>query len=118
MKHLCKKANLKKLMWYTIYTLPLIIYIIASINNANNIQLINILNSMGISNNNIIYNTIYNIFGNGGILELFSNSTIFAYLTYYIGMKILHITTDSILLLPEIVHNWLDKINSDKKEDF
>ena len=111
MKHLLKKKNINTLFWITIYTLPILIVLIQSIHHTP--TLYSIVESMGIFENNIIYNTIIDIFGNNGALQLFTqNSGIVYYFTYFISMNILHIGVDVILLLPRIAQSFADKINN------
>lgn len=116
MKHFCKEKNLKKLFWYLIYTIPIWAYLITIINNGN-VEFINILQQFGMSENNIIYSTFNNIFGESGIIEIFTNSSIFLFIVYYIGVKLLHISTDIILMLLQIVHNFVDKMTNEKDNE-
>lgn len=109
MKHLCKKHNLNKIFWQIIYMLPIFSYLIALIHNQSAI----FMNGYGINDNNIIYTTLYNIFGENGILPIFNNNNvILLFFTYFIGMEILHITVDILVMLPRIAQSFNDKINN------
>lgn len=109
MKHLCKKHNLNKIFWQIIYMLPLITYSIALINNSN----AELMQGYGILTNNIIFETIINIFGSNGYLQLFANdSKIILFITYFIAMEIIHIITDILIFLPRVAQSFCDKINN------
>lgn len=111
MKQLLKTKTLNKLFWVLIYITPLIIWAIGYIHHTP--LLTTILTEIGINENNIITTTILQIFGENGILYLFTtNSAILYYLSYYVIMNIIHIIIDLILILPRIAQSFNDKINN------
>lgn len=111
MKQLLKTKTLNKLFWVLIYITPLIIWAIGYIHHTP--ILANILNELGIYENNIIITSIQNIFGENGVLHLLKNNAgIIYYLSYFIIMNIIHIIVDLILILPRTAQSFNDKINN------
>lgn len=116
MKHLFKQKNINILFWSLIYTLPLLILLIQSINGS--VTLLSVLNIVGINDNNIIVSVITNIFGSSGVIHLVAdNSPIIIYLSYVVIMNIIHIAIDVLLLLPRIAQSFSDKICNSGDDD-
>lgn len=67
------------------------------------------VNTMGFefATDNLIVNTLGDIFGTGGIMPLFDNDTPFIIFAWFIGVYLLHLLVDFILFIPRIAHKWL-----------
>lgn len=100
-----------KVMWYVLYFLPIILLIITSVNGTPT-SISNMLTTIGIdiSTSNIIYTTFVDMFGQGGLFELFINNDIFIYITYFIGLYLLHFVIDISLFIIKLTRKWLDNV--------
>lgn len=67
------------------------------------------VNEMGFefATDNIIVNTLGDIFGTGGVMPLFDNDTPFIIFAWFIGVYLLHLLVDFILFIPRIAHKWM-----------
>lgn len=109
------------LMWYMIYLLPFIITIITTISATNvhfgtgnfnftfttHLQdsLLNL-----VSTDNIVFTTLMDIFGQGGIFELFHGNILILYFTYFINCTIIHVLVDTLVFLPRLFEKMLGKV--------
>lgn len=100
-----------KIMWYVLYFLPIIIMIVVSINGTPT-TIIDTLSILGISpsTNNVIYTTFVSIFGGEGILELFVDTGVFMYLTYFISCYICHFVLDLALFVLKLSRKFIDNV--------
>ena len=53
------------------------------------------------SSNNVIYSTIWDVFGTGGILPILTEG-LAAYLTYYIIIELAHLVVDVLIFIPRL----------------
>lgn len=67
------------------------------------------VNSMGFefATDNIIVNSLADIFGTGGIMPMFDNDTPFIIFAWFIGVYLLHLLVDFLLFIPRIAHKWM-----------
>lgn len=67
------------------------------------------VNKMGFefATDNIIVNTLGDIFGKGGVMPMFDNDTPFIIFAWFIGVYLLHLLVDFILFIPRIAHKWM-----------
>jgi len=106
-----KKSMLYEYMWLFIYVFPLIFLLLLAINNpvldAGNFF---VSNGFNILTNGIIYNSLNDLFGVGGILPLFSadNSLALLYSTWFVSVFIVHLCVDFILFIPRLAHKYLN----------
>lgn len=100
-----------KIMWYLLYFLPILVMLISSINGTP-MDVAGTMLQLGItpSNTNIIYTSLVSIFGTGGVLELFSNTGIFLYLTYFISCYLCHFILDLTIFMIKLCRKWIDSI--------
>lgn len=114
--------------WYVLYSLPLILCFIAfivyglgyngsseyidntSINTFFSSYLGNFFSSTISVTDNLVYDTLFKIFGVGSqFFQFFSaNSVVLMYLTYFILLNIVHVIVDVILFVPRVCHKLLD----------
>ena len=80
-----------KIMWYLLYFLPILVMIFSSIHGTP-LTIIDTMTQLGVtpSTSNVIYTSLVTIFGTGGVLELFSSTGIFLYLTYFVSCYVCH----------------------------
>lgn len=108
-----RKKTIKRLadtiFWYGLYFLPIIILILMSIHNPIT-SVSSVIDTLGLSilNDSVIYSTLNDIVGVGGILPLFNSPDILIFFTYYICVYILHLLVDIVIFIPKIAHKWLN----------
>lgn len=98
-------------MWYVLYFLPILLILIISINGTPT-SISTMISTLGIDicTSNIIYTTFVDIFGQGGLFELFTNNDIFIYITYFVGVYLLHFVIDISLFIVKLTRKWLDSV--------
>lgn len=97
--------------WYLIYSIPIIVYfyylhyysadIVSFPVFCNNVNL-------SILTDNIVYSSLYGIFGVGGILPLFNSEMPFIICSWFICVFLLHLAVDFLLFLARLCHKWLN----------
>lgn len=108
-----RKRTIKKLadtiFWYGLYFLPIIILILMSIHNPIT-SISSVIDTLGLNilSDSIIYTTLADIVGTGGILPLFASTDLLVFFTYYISVFILHLLVDIVIFIPKIAHKWLN----------
>ena len=105
------KCFFDNFFWFLVKILPVLVLLLLSINNANTNITDIMLNYFGITNNNFIMVAFFQLFGGSSeFLPIFSNTGILSYMCYYITVTLLHIVVDFIKLLPDLFHNFLEKL--------
>lgn len=98
---------LDNLMWYIIYTLPILLWLIQS-RFAIDVDISSIMSTFSIVDN-FIMSSLQSVFGTDGVLPLFDNSSfIFAYMTYFISVMIIHLAVDVLLFIVRWSHDMID----------
>lgn len=98
---------LDNLMWYIIYTLPLLLWLIQSRVSVD-VDISSIMSAFSIADN-FIMSSFKDIFGTSGVFPLFDNSSfIFAYMTYFISTMIIHLAVDVLLFIVRWSHDMID----------
>lgn len=98
-----------KIVWWFIALFPLIILLFSVINH-NIVSIGDILANLGftITNDNIIFNALNDIFGaNGNYLKLFDSVDFIHYATYFVTINLVHLVIDLLLVLVDWCHNAL-----------
>lgn len=98
-----------KIVWWFIALFPLILLMVSAIHH-NITSMTDILNTIGfnVTNNNIIYNGLNDIFGaTGNYLQLFANTDIIAFATYFVTVNLLHLVIDILMWLVDYCHELL-----------
>lgn len=103
------------LMWYLVYLLPLIFACIYWIKSGA-VDLSTILTTSGFNvlSTNIVFTTLCQLFGTGGLLPLFASSDILLYLSYFVSVSIIHLAVDTLLFIVRIAHDWLSNFGGGK----
>lgn len=99
-----------RLFWALVLILPLVAYVI--INHHNSTDLISVLNQFYITDTNIIYTSLVQMFGTGGYLEFLDTTEtnpLLIYMTYFFLVEVVHIILDVLLFVPKICVKILDK---------
>ena len=80
------------LFWYIVYMLPVIVMLLAIFRTGTIVSMSYVFTEMNLSfvADNIVFNTINDVFGVGGTLPIFQSSDIILFLTYFVDMIILH----------------------------
>lgn len=102
------------IFWYLIYFLPVLgylLYLIAEPSNGTNLVSFSaFFDSIGIGfvSDNIIINSLKDIFGTGGVFPLFSTDIPFDIFGWFICTFIVHLAVDFLLFIPRLAHKWLN----------
>lgn len=99
------------LFWFVISILPLICFVIMLWHNGvNGITLTTAINACGLDifTNNFIFDGLESLFGVDGVLPLFNNTDLLAYLSYIIGVSLCHLAVDVLLFIPRFAHKLMN----------
>lgn len=110
------KCMADTIFWYVLYFMPVISYLLFMFihpSGSGSITPLNFMTFLGdtgftVITDNVIYQALYEIFGTGGILPFFDSPVIFACMTWYVAVFILHLFVDFCLFIPRLAHKWLD----------
>ena len=104
------------IMWGLILLLPLILWAIG--NNHNSLLLSDVFSQFGLNTNNVIYNSLSDLFGFDGVLEFFVvDSSLLLYFAYFVVVEVLHIVVDVLVFIPRLAHKWMNKFTSEEVID-
>lgn len=98
------------LMWYIVYTLPLILLLFETFRNGNFHSLYEIMSDSGLLVNftNPVYSCLEQLFITGNVFPLFSSPDIVVYASYFICVFLLHLAVDVLLFIPRFAHKCMD----------
>ena len=101
-----------KLFWILIAVLPLIVWLIVIARIGQLTSLVDVMTSTHLLPlmNNSIFTTLSDIFGSTGVVPLIQNPDILLYMSYFIGVTLIHLLVDFVLFIPRIAMNWLDNL--------
>lgn len=103
------------IFWYLIYMLPVVgylLYLIAEPSSGTTlVSFSSFFNNVGIGfpSDNIVVNTLKEIFGAGGVLPLFATDTPFIIFGWFVCTYITHLAVDFLLFIPRLAHKWMNK---------
>ena len=101
------------LMWYMIYLLPLVLFVLVSFRIGQFTSLSNCFDLIGLNvSNSFIYQTFNDLFGANGVVNLFNNTDILLYFTYFVSVYVCHLAVDFLLFIPRLSHKWLKSFTS------
>lgn len=105
------KCLCDNIFWYLIYLLPLILLFGVTFQTGVFTTLSSAMNSVGLNvlTDNVILNSLTQIFGQNGILPLLNND-ILVYLTYFVSVFIMHLAIDFLLFIPRLAMKWQDDL--------
>ena len=108
------KYTFDNLFWYLLYLLPVICFMI----RGGESTFLSFLEDIGFSltNSNIVFSTMSDIFGANGIIPFFESSSIIAIVSYFVCVFIVHILVDVLLFIPRWSHKFLGKVYCDEDE--
>lgn len=110
-------ANLvDSFFWLLVAILPLLLYLITcfsyKLTNATEsvTAFLPFMKSLGLVDSGLIYNSLFDLFGTGGILPLFSaeNNAILVFLSYFVSVEIVHLAVDFLLFIPRLAHKYMN----------
>lgn len=104
------KCLCDNVFWSLIYLLPLIVLFGVTFETGTFVSLSQAMSNLGLEifTDNVVYNSLSSIFGVDGVLPLFQNTDIIAYMSYFISTMFLHLFVDIILVLPRYAMNLFD----------
>lgn len=69
--------------------------------------------SMGINSSGVVFDSLSAIFGTGGILPLFADSSVVVvYLSYFVCVQIVRLAVEFLLFIPKLCRKWMDNFTS------
>lgn len=110
------------IFWYVLYFLPVISYLLfvfchpGSIATVAPVNFVDFIDSVGFSvltEGNIVYTSLLEVFGTGGIMPFMDMPAVYQILCWYVTVFIMHLFIDFLLFLPRLAHKWLDSISKD-----
>ena len=115
--------RLDSLFWWLLKLLPLVMfvcYIYGYYRSGNTDVATNeffsiIQNYCMMSFDNVVFQTLFSVFGPEGALPLFNSvrNPIAIYLSYIVIIDILHIMVDVLVFIPRLAHKWIGKAVQD-----
>ena len=102
--------------WLLVAVLPIVLYLITcfsyKLTSATDslIAFLPFMKSLGLVDSGLIYNSLFDLFGTGGILPLFSaeNNAILVFLSYFVSVEIVHLAVDFLLFIPRLAHKYMN----------
>lgn len=102
--------------WFLVAILPLALYLITCLSyklqssTDTLTAFLPFMKNLGLMDSGIIYNSLRDLFGFGGILPLFSadNNAILVFLSYFVSVEIVHLAVDFLLFIPRIGHKYMN----------
>lgn len=102
--------------WFLVAILPLALYLITCLSyklqssTDTLTAFLPFMKNLGLMDSGIIYNSLSDLFGSGGILPLFSaeNNAILVFFSYFVSVEIVHLAVDFLLFIPRIGHKYMN----------
>ncbi len=99
--------------WALVLIMPVLAYLI--INHHGRADFITVLSQFNVTDTNVVYTTLVEIFGTGGYLDMFDTTTtnpILLYMCFFFSVEVVHVIIDVLLFIPKITVEILDKASS------
>ena len=102
-------------LWNIVYFLPVVCYLLFLFvepgSSATLINLSTFFNELGFAfvENNLIFESLAALFGDGGILPLFASDVPFTIFTWFICCTIARLAVEFLLFIPRLSLKWLRK---------
>lgn len=103
------------IFWYLLYFLPVVCYVAYMIAEPSSgttiVQFGDFMTraGFGILADNVVFDTLDKLLGQGGVLPLFSNETPMQFLAYFVSVYLAHLIIDFVLFIPRLCHKWLNE---------
>lgn len=102
--------------WFLVSILPLALYLITCLSyklqssTDTLTAFLPFMKNLGLMDSGLIYNSLSDLFGSGGILPLFSaeNNAILVFLSYFVSVEIVHLAVDFLLFIPRLGHKYMN----------
>lgn len=108
-----RKINIRKILWYVIYALPLLAYLFALWGGVS-VAFNEIVSQFALPfMDSVIGQSIQGLLGTNGTLPLL-NDTVLNYCNYFVGCQLLHIVLDVILFLPNVLQKMFEKLDKER----
>lgn len=95
--------------WALIALLPLVAYVVILWHSGvNGIDLSSVMSRCGFSllGDNIVVNTMSQLFGSSGVMPFFVDDNLIVYLSYFVIVEIIHLAVDVLLFIPRFAHKF------------
>lgn len=102
------------IFWYALYFLPVIAFLLVCWSEPGSGQQMTSLNEFfsrsgfDIYGGNIIYESLYNVVGEEGLMPLFDNDYALYFVTWFASVYLVHLLVDFILFIPRLAHKWMN----------
>ena len=116
-------ANLvDSFFWLLVAILPIVLYLITcfsyKLTNVTEsvVAFLPFMKSLGLVDSGLIYKSLFDLFGTGGILPLFSaeNNAILVFLSYFVSVEIVHLAVDFLLFIPRLAHKYMNSFTQNE----
>ena len=115
--------KLDKVFWWIVALLPIFCYVLyigfgdvktatGSFYTLPDFFITYILNGYGFSDN-VIWTTLYKIFGSSGVFPIFTSEVPLYILNWFIWVELFHVFFDIIVFIPRLAHKWISKAVQD-----
>lgn len=102
--------------WFLVAILPLALYLITCLSyklqssTDTLTAFLPFMKNLGLMDSGLIYKSLSDLFGTGGILPLFSaeNNAILVFLSYFVSVEIVHLAVDFLLFIPRLGHKYMN----------
>lgn len=104
-----------KLFWLIVALLPLLLYAMQFLAYELNVvtdfqSFYDYMSNFGILGGSVVVTALTDIFGEGGILPMFSaNSAPLLFLGWFVQVEIVHLAVDFLVFIPRLCHKFMDK---------
>lgn len=102
------KCFFDEFFWALVYMLPIFAMLFAIARTGQLVGLQQSMTAIGcdIVSNNVVFDTLTQIFGSNGVMPLLS-SDILAFLSYFACAYLIHLAIDVLLFIPRYAHNLM-----------
>lgn len=104
-----------RLFWLIVALLPLLLYAVQFFAYELNAlttfpTFYEYMQNFGILGDSVVASAMSDIFGSDGILPLFTaNSAPLLFLSWFVGVEIVHLAVDFLVFIPRLCHKWMEK---------
>ncbi len=115
------KTMANTIFWYVLYFMPVISYLLylfihpGSTATVMAVDFMEFINACGFGalTDNVIYTSLYDVFGTGGLMPFFDSPVIFTIMTWFVGVFFIHLFVDFLLLLPRLLQKAFRHVGGD-----
>lgn len=105
------KSFFDKFFWFIVSAMPLIYYAFSFLSRAYTpVPLDQFFSVLGVKvESTLVYGTLLDLFGTGGICPLFDSPEIFSIMAWFVNVQLIHLAVDFLLFIPRLAHSFMDR---------